>query len=517
MKECLMGIDVGGTSIKVMVCSARLELLTLARVSSLPAYKEINGNRKITGPQRNLDADKLWELTVQAVKNALSNLDGACRIKSLSVSCFGCTNILIDSSGRQVDLVADHAEIKKEVEYYRAHYSETEFSRITGYPMEESTTGFMLSAFFQKNTKDGIRVFSADDYLVYRLTGVYSRNFSTALSCGMWDTQKESWLDVFVRRTGLEAGNLGEPIDSGTPVAAVSAESSRITGLSPETLVCSGGHDYECAAFACHEFLDNSLMNITGTIDILSSFSKSQSAGSLAGVRHISDYHVIPGYTSLMVETFGAIQLEWYRNLIAPARDEGAASWDGIFEECRLSYEKKIHGTELFIPKVFGEIFPHVNTQAFGAFIGISSRSNTVDLLRAVLEGLVFMTRKMLGFLGNKNIDKIVLLGGASRDAVWNQLKADILNVEVVVPSFVEASALGAAMLAGCGIGYFENFEQAARVASLAGCTTYYPEVKRSEYYDKIYHEIWLPFEKVNRHYDKIRLDIHSRDDWRSL
>jgi len=52
-------------------------------------------------------------------------------------------------------------------------------------------------------------------------------------------------------------------------------------------------------------------------------------------------------------------------------------------------------------------------------------------------------------------------VGGQARSEVWNQIKADILNRPLLVPSVVEAAVLGAAILAALGIGAYSSLEQA--------------------------------------------------------
>jgi xylulokinase len=52
-------------------------------------------------------------------------------------------------------------------------------------------------------------------------------------------------------------------------------------------------------------------------------------------------------------------------------------------------------------------------------------------------------------------------VGGQARSEVWNQIKADVLNRPVLVPSVIEAAVLGAAILAALGIGAYASLEEA--------------------------------------------------------
>ena len=59
-------------------------------------------------------------------------------------------------------------------------------------------------------------------------------------------------------------------------------------------------------------------------------------------------------------------------------------------------------------------------------------------------------------------IDELRITGGASRNTIWNQIEADICNVSVIKGKVEEATALGAAILAGVGGGLYKNIETAA-------------------------------------------------------
>jgi xylulokinase len=77
------------------------------------------------------------------------------------------------------------------------------------------------------------------------------------------------------------------------------------------------------------------------------------------------------------------------------------------------------------------------------------------------------------------------MAGGGARSACWRQIVADVLGVEVLLPRVTDAS-FGAALLAGVGVGLFENERAAANACTevIGGAR---PDARRSQFYDELF------------------------------
>ena len=491
MKKLFAGIDIGGTSIKTVIINEDLKRRAFAKVPTDKAYKVIDGKRYITGPQRGIDAEMLWKLVKESFSKAIVQLEEDEQILSIAVSTFGCTMLLFDENGSQIDMYIEDALIEEEVRYYRSLYSEEEFFEITGYPLEKGTVLFNLSAFGRSRAVNTpLRILSAEDYIIYRFCGEMVRSRSLAYSCGAWDWKNKCWLNTFLKRSGLSEEYFGSPIDSGMPVGVMEKDVAAEFGLTYSPMISTGGHDYEVAAFAVHPLLCNGVMNITGTVDLIAYFDSDASDHRSEPYRMMRDAHVIGGMNSHMVETLGAVQTEWLKG-ITVSPDENL-SWDDFFAEMAETIGKG--RSELFIPRIFGSSFPRMREEEKGAYLGLGRTTRRGDLLRAMLEGMCFQAKMMLEKLSAdaKSFNHVVLLGGASHDDVWTQLKCDILGLPIVVPEQREASAFGAALLASVGCGTF-SMEKVVEKLSDQPCKKYFPDKDRSRFYEDFYHSVWLP------------------------
>jgi len=127
--------------------------------------------------------------------------------------------------------------------------------------------------------------------------------------------------------------------------------------------------------------------------------------------------------------------------------------------------------------------------------VGARAEHDAGDLFRGLLESLAFWLRHNLDALTaltGQGAEEVVLLGGATRLALLSQLKADVLGRPVVLPELPEATATGAALLAGLGTGLFRSAGEA--VASLRyGRQTLAADPSRQVWYNSLYQEVYCP------------------------
>jgi xylulokinase len=80
---------------------------------------------------------------------------------------------------------------------------------------------------------------------------------------------------------------------------------------------------------------------------------------------------------------------------------------------------------------------------------------------------------------------RVTMIDGETRSALWNQIKADVLGLEISVPAVSEAAALGAALVAGIGTGVFADVRAAVDAAVRPGAT-FQPDLTRHAAYREL-------------------------------
>ncbi len=126
-------------------------------------------------------------------------------------------------------------------------------------------------------------------------------------------------------------------------------------------------------------------------------------------------------------------------------------------------------GGLLFLPYLAGERWPLHDPAARGAFVGLTLRHRRAHLVRAVLEAAAFALRHVAApaVAAGLPFSELRVTGGTAASRLWNQVKADVVGVEVAVPRVAEASVVGAAILAARGIGMVDD--ERAGIAALVG------------------------------------------------
>ncbi len=110
----------------------------------------------------------------------------------------------------------------------------------------------------------------------------------------------------------------------------------------------------------------------------------------------------------------------------------------------------------VFVPALTGLGAPHWDPRARGTILGITRGTTRAHLVRATLEAIAFEVRDVLATMPESDSGALRVDGGASANDLLCRLQADQLGVPVERPEIVETTALGAAFLAGLGVGVWE-------------------------------------------------------------
>ena len=180
--------------------------------------------------------------------------------------------------------------------------------------------------------------------------------------------------------------------------------------------------------------------------------------------------------------------LEWYRKQYgdtasARAEKDGGSVWDYLMEEAAAA-PPGADGV-FFLPHLAGAGSPVVDPASRGAFVGLGNQATRSSLLRAMVEGLDYqfldIVESMESGLGI-DVERLVAVGGSTRNTFWMQNKADVVGRPVEVPAVEEATPLGAAILAGIGVGIYANEQEAFERVYRAG-QTFEPNTALSKEY----------------------------------
>ena len=157
----------------------------------------------------------------------------------------------------------------------------------------------------------------------------------------------------------------------------------------------------------------------------------------------------------VMLSAAGSLQ--WYRDTFA-----SHISFEQLLKEA-AEVEPGSEGL-FFLPYLSGERTPHADPLVRGSFVGITSRHTRGHITRAVLEGVAYGLRDNLRLLHDAGLptpERIRISGGGAKSTLWRQILSDIMRHPLSVVEVTEGAAMGAALLAGTGVGIWDSVQAA--------------------------------------------------------
>lgn len=153
----------------------------------------------------------------------------------------------------------------------------------------------------------------------------------------------------------------------------------------------------------------------------------------------------------------------------------------------------------LFLPHLEGERAPLWDASAKGSFTGLTSATGPRELARAVLEGVAYSARLVFERLeeaGGRAPSIIHHSGGGSRSDLWCQIRSDVLGKALKRTATSDAGVLGAALMAGVGVGLFSSLAQATKEFVLFD-RVFEPQSNMSAYHVARYQAYQLAYEQL--------------------
>ena len=321
------------------------------------------------------------------------------------------------------------------------------------------------------------------DYLVWRLTGEFSTDWSVASRTMLLDIRKRTWWGELVRYVGIDLDQLCQPKRSDAVVGETMTEVCRELGLAEEALVVAGAGDRQCEACAAG-IGEERAMESTGSATNVSVASHSLPSSLVENLLY--SLHA-DGEMFLVEQGIGTtgLSLRWFKDSFWPPHNgEDFEREPYRFIDREAADSGPGANGLIFLPFLSGAQAARWNPSAKGILFGLSLGHGYGDVARAIMEGIACEIRACLEVLEGGGISptEIIALGGASRSELWNQIKADITSRVYWRPRVPEAASLGAMLIASRGCGLELSAEDINPVVS-----AWKPNPRVKETYDRVY------------------------------
>lgn len=485
-ERLLLGIDVGTTGAKAIVSTAQGEIVARAGREYPTLFPQPNWAEQ--------DPESWWS-ALCAVLQELFGAQGVdpASIAALSVSCQAPTLVLVDGQGVPLHNALLWMDRRSEPEclWMESRVGSEKIAAVNGGRIDPYYLASKL-LWLKSNRPvlfgEAPYVLCVNGFINLRLTGIPSMDRSHGPLTLLFDSAKGEWSGDLLAALDIDPGLFPPLRDCAQIIGEVTKSAAAATGLREGTPVLAGMVDGAAAALEAGVVEPGHAVEMTGQSTVLVICSDSPYFGrELIPLGHAeTGKHLTVGAS---VASGGA--LRWFRDQLGETeRNLAEQGGPDAFSRLTALAAASPAGANrlLFLPYLYGERSPIWDSSARGVYFGLALSTTKADMVRAILEGAAFALRHNLetaeaaGFLA----PELACVGGGARSALWNQIKADVLQRPVSLPQAATGAPMGNAILAAVAAGIHPTLE-AAVAAMVRPGAIYTPNPANATLYDEMF------------------------------
>jgi len=413
--------------------------------------------------------DDWWNAVCSSTLNILKNskIDPQqIEVVSFSGQMMGC--LVVDQDGeplRPSIIWADQRAVKQSSELEQG-ISQTEFYHIVGHRNTPSY-GIQKLMWIRDNEPEiynkAYKTLNAKDYIVFKLTGAFVTDYSDGNSMGCFDLHTFTWSNRIIEASGIDSSKLPDLQPSTYQAGVILPDAAKATGLAEGTKVVIGAGDGVTANIGAGSVREGKTYCSLGTSAWVTTTSKKPIFDP--EMRIVTWAHAIPGYYAPNgTMQYAGGSFNWMKETLCQAElqaaeQTGSSPYDLINDKIEKAAAGS--GGVLFLPYFLGERAPRWDAVSKGSYVGIKSDTTHEEMLRSVIEGVTYNLGIIYDILKEHiDIDELILIGGGAKSKVWRQIIADVFQLPVHIPNYLdEAGSMGAAIIGGVGAGMYDSFD----------------------------------------------------------
>ena len=295
-------------------------------------------------------------------------------------------------------------------------------------------------------------------YILYKLTGKFANDYSTASRTLLFDIIKLEWSETIENLFHIPIDMQPDLYRSTEIAGQVTEEAAEETGLATNTVAVVGGGDTECSALGAGVITEGQALISIGT-SLMIGIPRSEptlipkgSGRHLFGTGLVCTSHVIPGTWILEVGCLGGAMLKWFKEELGHIETQMAQELGlSPYEVLNLEAEKS---------------HPTPNSPVYAlpveTIYNLNLEHKKKDVIRCILEGIAFEAQEVIEIAEKhgKKIDNLAIVGGGAKSEVWRQIITDVTGKPAKSPFVTETATYGAAMLASVGGGIYQDLRK---------------------------------------------------------
>lgn len=483
----LLGLDIGTTGCKAIAFN--VEGKPLAH-----AYREYG----VLYPRpewAEIDPNKVWQCVSEVISEVAQKVSDD-PVKALAATSLGESFVPIAKDGTVLCNSMTYVDSRgaEQTEICERSLGKMRIFQITGQPTHP---GYSLPKlmWLRDNKPD---VFNKawkfplyEDFAYYKLGLEPTIDYSLAGRTMAFDVREKKWSEEIFSAVGIDPNVMSTPKPSGEVVGEIPTDIADELGLPRGTIAVTGGHDQPVNALGGGGVSEGIAIDGMGSTECITvGFNEAHLNESMLAANYPVYSHVKQGmYVSLAFSFTGGNLLRWYRDnfaldMVKEAEETGIDVYDLILRDV----PKEPTGVYV-VPHFGGSGTPYFDPDSKGTITGLTLGTTREQFVKALIEGITYELRLNIETLeraAGVNIERLRAVGGGAKSKMWLQLKADMTNKEVVSLAVSECGCLGAAILAGVGVGEYNSVDEAAELL-VSEVDTFQPDPIMYEQYSELF------------------------------
>ena len=442
-----IGIDLGTSSVKLLLIDDKGKI-----------RKEVTKEYPLYYPQENWseqNPEEWYDKTFEGLKDLVMGYENEIKAISFSGQMHGL--VLLDAEDKIIRPAILWCDQRTSLECDEINsYFGKDILKLTG---NIALTGFTAPKILwvKKNEPENFKkikkILLPKDYLAFKLSGIYSTDVSDASGMLLLDVNKRKWSKKMLDFFNVKEEQLPKLFESYEVVGTLKGNLKDKLNLKNDIKIVAGGGDQAVGAIGVGAVKEGILSVALGTSGVVFA-SSSKYVVDKDGRLH-SFCHGNGEYHQMGVMLSAAASLKWWIEDVEKTNDYSKL----LLEAEEAKFDKNLH----FLPYLMGERTPHNNPFARGSLTGLNIQHKRGDITRGILEGITFGLKDILEIIKDINIDvkSVRVSGGGVKSEFWQQMIANIFEVNVDIVNSTEGPAYGAAILAMVGDGIYKDVNTA--------------------------------------------------------
>lgn len=458
----IIGIDCGTSGTKTALFD-ELGTVIASHTIEYPMYQPKNGYAE-------QDPSDWADAMIGTIKAVMAK-SGVCKddVKGIGISGQMHGLVMLDKDGKVLrnSIIWCDQRTSAEVAQMNSILGEKKLIEITANP---ALTGWTAAKIlWVRNNEPDIyekcrHILLPKDYLRFILTGEYATEVSDASGMQLLDVPHRCWSKEVCDALGIDMSMLGKVYESCQVTGQLTSSMAEALGLNKGTIVVGGAGDNAAAAVGTGVVEDGKAFTTIGTSGVVFAHTSNFSTDSKGRVHTCCA--AVPDSWHIMGVTQGAgLSLKWFRDNFCHDEMNTAKLMD---TDEYILMDKEAENVPvganrlLYLPYLMGERTPHLDPNARGVFFGLSAIHTKRDMLRAVMEGVVYSLRDCFEICRNMGIEinDMMACGGGGTSPLWRQMLSDLYKCPVKTAASKEGPALGVSILAAVGAGIYSTVQE---------------------------------------------------------